>query len=548
MTALMVIEARRGASESASPHVALTIALLILAALALLIRVASIAEPLGIDQGLWASAVRGMSRGQLLYQDVWEQRPPGIYLLYLTGFQVLGWSASTVAWLDILAATATTILLFRIGLALSSQLAGATAAALYATLTMPAWLYRYGGFLERSVCETFIVVCVGLSLWCAIRYRERRSLLWVFGAGVGVGIAIIFKPNAGLYLLGVVAWMALYARAGEAFFDRRTLHFLGVAGLGVLVVPVATMIWVWQLGILPDAKVAVVDFNRFYVGLGFSPGDYVVAFARALWLRLRSDPLWLAGAIGAVVATVGLARSRRCSPLAGLALLWGASGTMVIVVNGMYLFNSYFLQLFAPLALMTAWVIVEAPRTSQAYRWVRAGTLTAMFVLLAVRNYPAQIWENASADARSLLGRVDRAAYLERFGGYANARGYSARANTELADYVRAHTAPDDRIFLFGINGASVYFEADRLPAHRFLRANFFIDLPFPDPDFRLVSVTEALEQARPTYVIFERLNSPSAWAKAVDAVPEDPAVQHLLRLYRWEAQIEDFTVYRRIE
>ena len=41
---------------------------------------ASTAEPLGIDQSLWASAVRGLARGQRLYRDVWEQRPPGIYL------------------------------------------------------------------------------------------------------------------------------------------------------------------------------------------------------------------------------------------------------------------------------------------------------------------------------------------------------------------------------------------------------------------------------------------------------------------------------------
>ena len=47
----------------------------------LVLRIASTAEPLGVDQSLWASAARGMSRGQLLYRDVWEQRPPGIYLI-----------------------------------------------------------------------------------------------------------------------------------------------------------------------------------------------------------------------------------------------------------------------------------------------------------------------------------------------------------------------------------------------------------------------------------------------------------------------------------
>jgi hypothetical protein len=52
--------------------------LILMAAAALLLRVVSVAEPLGIDQSLWASAARGMSRGQYLYQVVWEQRPPGI--------------------------------------------------------------------------------------------------------------------------------------------------------------------------------------------------------------------------------------------------------------------------------------------------------------------------------------------------------------------------------------------------------------------------------------------------------------------------------------
>src|SRR4029453_12051830 len=128
----------------------------------LVLRIVSTAEPLGIDQSLWASAARGMSRGQLLYRDVWEQRPPGIYLIYLLGFSVLGWSAATVAWLDILASAATTWLLYAIVRRLASSQMGLVAAALYAVLTMPAWLYRYGGFLERSVCETFITVCVAL--------------------------------------------------------------------------------------------------------------------------------------------------------------------------------------------------------------------------------------------------------------------------------------------------------------------------------------------------------------------------------------------------
>ncbi len=48
---------------------ALAVAFVASAVAALLVRLVSIAEPLGIDQSLWASAARGMSRHQLLYRD-----------------------------------------------------------------------------------------------------------------------------------------------------------------------------------------------------------------------------------------------------------------------------------------------------------------------------------------------------------------------------------------------------------------------------------------------------------------------------------------------
>ena len=80
---------------------------------------------------------------------------------------------------------------------------------------------------------------------------------------------------------------------------------------------------------------------------------------------------------------------------------------------------------------------------------------------------------------------------------------------------MRAHTAPEDRIFLFGINGAEVYFASDRLTAHRFLRVNFYVETDFPDPRFRLDAVVADLAARRPRYLIFETLHSPSAMGQA---------------------------------
>ena len=109
---------------------------------------------------------------------------------------------------------------------------------------------------------------------------------------------------------------------------------------------------------------------------------------------------------------------------------------------------------------------------------------------------------------------------------------------------VRTPTDDDPlRIVDLGCGNAYLTFAA-----HRFLRVNFFVATDFPDPAFRLDAVVAQLRERRPVYVIFERLNSRSEMGRAVDAIQEEPLVADLLRGYRREADIEDFTVYRRAD
>ena len=59
--------------------------------------------------------------------------------------------------------------------------------------------------------------------------------------------------------------------------------------------------------------------------------------------------------------------------------------------------------------------------------------------------------------------------------------------------------------------------------------------------------VLEQLKARRPRYLIFERNVSRSApvMGKAVDTLPQHPAVAELLEAYAFETQIEDFALYR---
>jgi len=546
MLSSLGVTSRAPQSRPAGSSILIIACCAVASTIAIAMRIVAVAEPLGIDQSLWASAVRGMARGQRLYADVWEQRPPGIYLTYLAGFSIFGWTSATVVWLDVVASGATSAILYALASALGSRRTGAVAAALFAVLTMPSWLYSYGGFLERAVCETFIVICVGGAALSAVRLRQHASHAATWGFGLLAGAAVLFKPNAALYFPGLLIW-ALAVPVTSSSGRRSRMALATEVAVAASIVPLLVVTWLWHLGVLADAKTAVVDFNRWYVAVGFEPGPYAVALWRAIKLRGTTDPLWLAGGIASIAVLATIVRERRLTGVPAVAVIWGAGTFLMIVVNGKALFNSYFSQAFAPLALLTAWWLTDDSNGSRVRRALRLATAILMVALLARRGFVARIADSAGADAAVLRGRLDAATYLERFGGYANNRGYSARANDELARYVATHTLPDERIYLFGINGAGVYFQSDRLTAHRFLRVNFFVPGEFPDPVFTLAAVVRDLEARKPRYLIFETLHATSdpKVARAVDALPEQPMIRRLLTAYDLDTRIEDFTLYR---
>jgi len=512
-----------------------------LTVLALLLRIPTIAEPLGIDQGLQASAAHQMSHGQLLYRDVWDHKPPGSILMYLAAFNLFGWTPVSVAWFDILAATAATFLLFIIARRIAGTLTGAAAAAIYATMTMPSWLYGHSGFLERSVAETYIAVLVSLAAWSAIRLRERPSVRFAVLMGLSGGAAVVFKPNAGIYLPAFALWLLLYADRPW----RQTFRSLMVAATASLVPLLVMLGWLWSIGVMPDARVALVDFNRAYVSQGFSVSGVALAFSKAVFYRMKTEPLWTAGALGALVVAWQMVRFRKVEALPALAVAWGAGAAIAIVANGAWLFNSYFIPAQPALAIIASWLVTARPRRDIVHR-VAAVLLIVMAVVLFVqRNYMARIYVYTRADVQQLLGWSDRTSYLERFGGYANNRGYSARANDELTAYLRQRTVPGDQLYFFGINCSVIYFATDRLMANRFLRVNVFVPSTFPHPGFSLADVVAELESKRPAYLVFEELHNPSAMGVAVDHLQEDADVLRLLQAYALETRIEDFTVYR---
>jgi hypothetical protein len=71
---------RLGSGEASAPRVRWAWLALILLLLAL--RLPSLVQPAGGDQGLYGYAGQRILAGEVMYRDVWDQKPPAIVFLY----------------------------------------------------------------------------------------------------------------------------------------------------------------------------------------------------------------------------------------------------------------------------------------------------------------------------------------------------------------------------------------------------------------------------------------------------------------------------------
>jgi hypothetical protein len=409
------------------------------------------------------------------------------------------------------------------------------------------------------VPETFITTLVAFAAWAAITSRFALT-------GLAIGIATIFKPTALVYWPVFALFASLSPEArwpsetrsakdrsanGEAWTS--VLQSIVVSGAMLLIPIAAVLLWLWSAGALTDARIAVIDYNRAYAVAGSSWLALPDRLAHEIWRLVKTDPLWCAAALAGVVSIVPVLRALRThgrstdhaprpTDLPLLAILWLAGAIAAAGANGLRMYATYFLPAAPPLALLVG-SLFDTP--SKTRRLLNAAVVVLAGIVAVKSHYPDRLVRYTRADVAQLRGTEARASYLEMFGGYGNRHGYSARANEELTTYVRAHSTPDDRVYIFGMAPA-VYFDAARLPANRFIWT-FPAVAPFAgNAAFTVDALAASLERAAPRYVVLERNNRDSSTGWRIEDVYESPRIRRVLDAYMREIDIEDFTVLRR--
>ncbi len=471
---------------------------LTLACALLVVRLPSLVQPMGADQGLYAYVGERILDGGLPYTDAWDQKPPAVHFTY-AALRAIWRHDGVVAAADLVAAGAVGWLLFRLGALLAGPATGAAAALIFLFLSNPAFA-RLGGVSVRAQAETFVAVAVTGAILLLLR---RGPSAWRLAAsGLLFGLAFTFKYNMVVYPAAAVLMLLLAPRETAAQPLRASL-FLAVGFLlpvtGMLVLFAARGAWL-------DLYFATITYNIRYSGETYSGLADALAYLLTFPVQhARVDGLWLVGGLGsAVLLVAGAWRRERL-----IAPVWVAAACLAVAINSSRGLPQYFVQAGPALALAAGW--------AGTLLWTRRTAVNLLAVAVVaygvwrVNNFQKLV-ENTWHDTRYSAGLMTRDEHLARY-GTPNVRKYSAIAVEDLAQYLRTHSRASDRVYIFGFSPGA-YVKADRVSASRFFWSRPVI-AGFNEgvPGYGAAGVLADLQRTRPAVVALQQVD----WLEDVD-------------------------------
>jgi hypothetical protein len=462
-------------------------------AVALVIRLILLAQPIGGDPGIYAYVGSRILAGELPYRDVFEQKPPGILYTYAAAFAIFGRSmaavqiADFVAWLATVGAVGALAHAVRRDRAVTAL--SVTLAALFINPTLQS------SFKQVGQSETFLAAWATLSVALAL----RTGLPSAFFAGICVGIASLYKYNAAISL--IVAAVAVFARDPSARFEGRPLRRALALLLGFATPLAATLAYFAFKGGLADVYEATVRYNIEYTaGTYGSVAEFLGRAGVMTWRFATMNVLWTAGGAGTLLLAWQAMRGDR---IALVPVVFVGAAYLAILANARF-YPQYFLQILPALAVTGACFLASAWRVTwlAGRRALGVACLALLAIHLARHTDVARLAADVAAAARYATGRIDIETYYARFDTSGVGR-FSLLADYRLARRIVNTTRPEDPVYIYG-GEPLVLFLAGRESPSRFVWNDPF-DAGAYRGRYAHADLVRELERRPPAYFIVLR-------------------------------------------
>lgn len=439
--------------------------------LVVLLRIPSLFEPYWYgDEAIYLTLGQGIKQGLILYKNIFDHKPPVIYLLAAASGSVfwfrlllLFWHAATIAVFWDLANR-----LFS-----KKEKMVVLATSLFALLTT---IPLFEGNIANS--EIFMLgptVGAFLLLFSA----KKLGFLRLFSAGLLFSLAVLFKVPAvfDLFALGVF-WVMVTALKRRAIFE--TARQLFITGLGFSLPILLTVVYFWSAGGLSQ-YVNIAWFQNFtYISRWDAP-------AFSLATTLAQAGMSLRAAVLALVLLFLFVLRKRLDKTLLFSLIWFSLALFAALLSGRP-YPHYIIQVIPPLSLLVS--ILMFGREKERF-WPVPFLLLFLISLVFYKFYYYPTFPYYANFLAFAKGDKTQGEYFEYF-DKRTAMIY------RLAQIISERTGKSDRVFIWG-TAPEVYALSHRLPPGRYITS-------FHIKDFDGKGETmAALKKSKPKYIIILR-------------------------------------------
>ena len=447
------------------------------------IRIRLLGIPLERDEGEYAYAGQLILQGIPPYKLAYNMKFPGTYAAYALIMSIFGQTIHAIHLGLLLVNVATIALIFLVGRRLINTMAGITAAASYAVLSMsPSVL----GLAAHATHFVMLPVLGGILLLLkqqqvpASEPSQPNRFVRLFACGLLFGIgalmkqpALLFVPFGAIYIL----WNDLNRRLSV---NRMLLQILTFV-TGVVVPLGITFLILWCAGVLDKFWFWTINYAWQYGSLvRFSQAPRVF-FDTANEVVLTGWPVWILAGIGALI---GLWDQRM---RAGTLFLAGFLFFSVLAMcPGFYFRPHYFIFVLPAVSLLAG---------------VAISKLTAILQrrLILIKFIPLLLF----AVALSLPILLDKKIFFNVSPNQACGLIYPQNPFLEslrIGSYVREHTEPGDTIAVLG-SEPEIYFYSHRHSATGYIYTYGLMEPQKYAQQMQQEMIRE-IEAARPKYLI----------------------------------------------
>ncbi len=394
------------------------------------------------DSGTFQYVGHRLLEGQVLYVDVWDQKPPLIYYINALGVW-LGGGGRWGVWFLSFCAVASAVLL-------SVTLLRRAFGLVIALLMTGMWLLAYFQLIDDgNMTEEFALPLQFAALWLAWQVETERAGEYGWrGFWIGVLVGLIFFLKSNMIGVGLAICLYILFQAWSKRDWRNAVRQLAPMMGGAVLVAVVLLGALWWQGALEEFLAIVLQYNVIYVGR-FGLVEGTLSALRAGFAALSLSGLMAYGALGFAIGVAFLfwASNRipgKLIPLFGICAI-ALPLEIVLVTTTRREFGHYFVALFYVLAVWGAWLLwlvrkalvdLAAPTTARTERLLTLGLVCGVaFLALPVMDFDIRF-----------------------------ARDLRALRPPEVVEYIREHSTPEDTVLVPGYEPRILLFAERRAP------------------------------------------------------------------------------------